>query len=109
MFLCLALEMQVTVTRCKFSGFRRILDVYPGSQARFKDCVVDVAIQGSYGGGAKDNFVVGALCTYLAVAASKTGVGVTDVPASNAAMGSRVATRTLQLIKVCFVWSPMPL
>jgi hypothetical protein len=52
--------LQVTMTRCNFSGFRRVLAVLPGSQARFKDCVVDVAIPGSYGGPGTHNLVVGA-------------------------------------------------
>jgi hypothetical protein len=51
------------MTNCKFSGFRRILYVDPGSQARFKECVVDVAIPGSLGDGPKDNLVVGA-CSF---------------------------------------------
>jgi hypothetical protein len=62
----LYLGLQVTVERCKFSGFRRILDVFPGSQARFKDCVVDVAIAGSIGDGPNDNLAVGAFTIWPA-------------------------------------------
>jgi hypothetical protein len=52
--------LQVTMGNCKFSGFRRVLVVDPGSQAHFKDFVVDVTIPGSYGGAGMHNLVVGA-------------------------------------------------
>jgi hypothetical protein len=50
--------MKVTMTNCKISGFRQVLSVGPGSQARLKDCVVDVAIPGSYGGAGEHPKVV---------------------------------------------------
>jgi hypothetical protein len=58
----LACVLQVTVNNCKFSGFRRVLAVCSGSKGCLKDCVVDVAIQGSYGGPGIHNLAVSVLC-----------------------------------------------
>jgi hypothetical protein len=71
---CYVYDLQVTLTRCKFSGFRRVLDVQPGSQGRMERCVVDVAIPGSYGGGPHDNLAVGACSVSYIWPAKTTGV-----------------------------------
>jgi hypothetical protein len=51
--------MQAIMIDCKFTGFRRVLEVTPGCQAHLKGCAVDVDLPGSYGGNQKHNNVVG--------------------------------------------------
>jgi hypothetical protein len=41
---------QVTMTDCKFTGFRRVLHVRDKSKVTMKDCVVDLTMKGAYGG-----------------------------------------------------------
>jgi hypothetical protein len=41
---------QVTMTSCKFTGFRRVLHVRDKSKVTMKDCVVDLTMKGAYGG-----------------------------------------------------------
>jgi hypothetical protein len=58
--------MKVAMTKCKISGFKQVLTVESGGQACLTDCVVDVAIPGSYGGVGKQEIVVSVACCVAA-------------------------------------------
>jgi hypothetical protein len=42
--------LQITMTSCKFYGFRRVVSVSDQCKVVMKDCLVDLTIKGAYGG-----------------------------------------------------------
>jgi hypothetical protein len=46
----LHLLLQITMTNCKFYGFRRVVTVVDQCKVVMKDCLLDLTIKGPYGG-----------------------------------------------------------